>query len=187
MKATFEKSLFDLIKGLRNHKGSEEDYVQDSLRECKAEIKSQDMDKKATALLKLIYLEMFGYDMSWASLALVYPEALKLAWPKIKDRLMDDEEDSSVTTAFATLTPLEPRLIRKLLRPLMNIIETTTAMSLLYECINGIIQGGILNGNEGLDENEEIVSLCVGKLRGMIVTDSDPNRELPLLYRVEWH
>lgn len=32
-------------------------------------------------------------------LALVYPEALKLAWPKIKDRLMDDEEDSSVTTA----------------------------------------------------------------------------------------
>jgi hypothetical protein len=25
------------------------------------------LDKKATALLKLIYLEMFGYDMSWAS------------------------------------------------------------------------------------------------------------------------
>lgn len=24
-------------------------------------------DKKATSLLKLIYLEMFGYDMSWAS------------------------------------------------------------------------------------------------------------------------
>lgn len=24
-------------------------------------------DKKAIALLKLIYLEMFGYDMSWAS------------------------------------------------------------------------------------------------------------------------
>lgn len=24
-------------------------------------------DKKATALLKLIYLEMFGYDMSWAA------------------------------------------------------------------------------------------------------------------------
>ncbi len=24
-------------------------------------------DKKTTALLKLVYLEMFGYDMSWAS------------------------------------------------------------------------------------------------------------------------
>ena len=32
-------------------------------------------------------------------LALVYPEALKLAWPNIKDHLMDSQEDSSVTTA----------------------------------------------------------------------------------------
>lgn len=32
-------------------------------------------------------------------LALAYPDALKLAWPKIKERLMDDEEDTSVTTA----------------------------------------------------------------------------------------
>jgi AP-3 complex subunit delta-1 len=63
----FEKSLYDLIKGLRGHKGGENEYIQNSLRECKAEIKTQDMDKKATALLKLIYLEMFGYDMSWAS------------------------------------------------------------------------------------------------------------------------
>ncbi|KAE8147652.1 adaptin N terminal region-domain-containing protein [Aspergillus avenaceus] len=150
-------------------------------------------------------------------LALVYPEALKLAWPKLKERLMDDEEDSSVTTAvinvvcelgwrrphdflplaprlfdllveggnnwmaikiiklFATLTPLEPRLVRKLLRPLMNIIQTTTAMSLLYECINGIIQGGILDSDEGLEEKHEIAGLCVGKLRGMVVADSDPN------------
>lgn len=38
----FEKSLYDLIKGLRNHKGSEDEYVQGCLRECKAEIKSQD-------------------------------------------------------------------------------------------------------------------------------------------------
>ncbi|KAL4771676.1 adaptin N terminal region-domain-containing protein [Aspergillus nidulans var. acristatus] len=309
----FEKSLYDLIKGLRNHKGSEEDYIQNSLRECKAEIRSQDMDKKATALLKLAYLEMFGYDMSWASfnvlevmssskflqkrvgylgalqsfrpetevlmlatnllkkdmvcpnlqiislplitlpniitpslamsllpdvlsrishsspsirkkavvclyrLTLVYPEALRLAWPRLKDRLMDETEDSSVTTAvlnvvcelgwrrphdflplaprffellveggnnwmsikiiklFATLTPLEPRLVRKLIRPLINIVQTTTAMSLLYECINGIIQGGILEGEGALEDSHEIADLCVSKLRGMVVTDFDPN------------
>nr|KMM69749.1 AP-3 complex subunit delta [Coccidioides posadasii RMSCC 3488] len=64
---SFEKSLYDLIRGLRNHKGNEGEYIQNSLRECRTEIKSQDMDKKATALLKLIYLEMFGYDMSWAA------------------------------------------------------------------------------------------------------------------------
>ena len=51
-------------------------------------------------------------------------------------------------------------------------------MSLLYECINGVIQGGILEGTEGAREGEEIASLCVGKLRGMIVVEGDPNRAL---------
>ncbi|KAM5449352.1 AP-3 complex subunit delta [Microsporum audouinii] len=309
----FEKSLYDLIRGLRNHKGSEGEYIQNSLKECRAEIKSQDMDKKATSLLKLIYLEMFGYDMSWASfhvlevmsspkfhqkrvgylgavqsfrvdtevlmlatnllkkdivsaqvptmslplitlphiispslalsllsdliprlthshavirkktvvnlyrLSLVYPEAFRIAWPKMKERLMDTEEDGSVTAAvinvvcelgwrrpqdflplaprlfellvdggnnwmaikiiklFASLTPLEPRLVKKLIRPLTNIMQTTSAMSLLYECINGIIQGGILDGVEGIREGEAIAQLCVDKLRGMLVLEEDPN------------
>jgi hypothetical protein len=52
-------------------------------------------------------------------------------------------------------------------------------MSLLYGCINGIIQGGILDGEENLQERDEVATLCVGKLRGMIVIDSDPNREYP--------
>ena len=150
-------------------------------------------------------------------LALVYPDTLRSAWPKIKDTLMDGEEDSSVTAAvvnvvcelgwrrprdflalaprlfdllveggnnwmaikiiklFAILTPLEPRLIKKLLPPLTNLIRTTPAMSLLYECINGIIQGGILNGEDTSTEGDEIASLCVNKLRGMIVIEGDPN------------
>ncbi|KKA26061.1 hypothetical protein TD95_000319 [Thielaviopsis punctulata] len=309
----FEKSLYDLIRGLRNHKGNEGEYIQNCLKECRAEVRGADMDIKATALLKLIYLEMIGFDMSWASfhvlevmssakyrqkrvgylgamqsfrsdtdvlvlatnqikkdlgatavptmtlpistlphilspslamstqtdllprlshsnpnvrkkaivtlyrMALVYPETLVAAWPKIKDRLMDKNEDSSVTAAivsvvcelgwrrphdflplaprlfellvdsgnnwmaikliklFATLTPLEPRLVRKLLPPLTEIIRTTPAMSLLYECINGIIQGGIL-GSDGDDSGrEEIATLCVEKLRSMIMVDGDPN------------
>ncbi|KAL5625480.1 hypothetical protein BROUX41_005540 [Berkeleyomyces rouxiae] len=306
-------SLYDLIRGLRNHKGKEREYIQNCLKECRAEIKGPDLDIKATALLKLVYLEMIGFDMSWASfhvlevmssakyrqkrvgylaaaqsfhsdtevlmlatnlmkkdlgatagpvmtlpivtlphvlnpslavstqmdlmprlnhsnpnirkkaivtlyrMALVYPETLVAAWPKIKERLMDKSEDSSVTAAivsvicelgwrrphdflplaprlfellvdagnnwmaikliklFATLTPLEPRLVRKLLPPLTELIRTTPAMSLLYECINGIIQGGIL-GSEGEDSGrEEIATLCVEKLRSMIMVDGDPN------------
>ncbi|KAK7757238.1 AP-3 complex subunit delta [Diatrype stigma] len=151
-------------------------------------------------------------------LSLVYPETLRAAWPKIKERLMDKSEDSSVTAAivnvicelgwrrphdflplaprlfellvdsgnnwmaikliklFATLTPLEPRLVRKLLPPLTEIIQTTPAMSLLYECINGIIQGGILgSGDDDADGREEIATLCVNKLRSMIMVDGDPN------------
>ncbi|KAL3957895.1 hypothetical protein ACCO45_008473 [Purpureocillium lilacinum] len=317
--ATFEKSLYDLIRGLRNHKGNEKDYIQKSLKECRVEVRSQDMGSSiclfslATALLKLIYLEMVGYDMSWASfhvlevmssakyhqkrvgylgaiqsfrpdtevlmlatnllkkdlgsstptvislpiatlphvitpslalstladllprlshshsnirkktlvtlyrLALVYPEALRAAWPKIKERLMDPNEDPSVTAAivnvvcelgwrrphdflplaprlfellvdggnnwmaikliklFATLTPLEPRLVRKLLPPLTNIMSTTAAMSLLYECINGIIQGGILGNEDDASGADEVATLCVNKLRGMIMINGDPN------------
>jgi AP-3 complex subunit delta len=309
----FEKSLYDLIRGLRSHKGNETEYIQGILKECRTEVRSQDMDVKATALLKLIYLEMFGHEMSWASfhvlevmssnkhlqkrvgylgaaqtfrantevlmlatnllkkdlssvsiptlslplitlphvitsslalslltdllprlshsqpavrkktvvtlyrLALVYPETLRVAWPKIKERLMDTDEDSSVTAAvvnvvcelgwrrpqdflplaprlfellieegnnwmlikiiklFATLTLLEPRLVKKLVRPLTNIIQTTEAMSLLYECISGIVQGGIFSATENAGEGDELVSLCLGKLRGMILVENDPN------------
>ncbi|KAL8896747.1 MAG: hypothetical protein Q9207_007557 [Kuettlingeria erythrocarpa] len=150
-------------------------------------------------------------------LALVYPESLRPAWPKIKDLLMNEEEDSSVTAAainvvcelgwrrpldflplaprlfellvdggnnwmaikiiklFATLTPLEPRLVKKLLPPLATLIRTTPAMSLLYECINGIISGGILESVDGAREGEEVAALCVGKLREMIIVEGDPN------------
>lgn len=79
---------------------------------------------------------------------------------------------------FATLTPLEPRLIKKLLPPLTKIIRETTAMSLLYECISGIIQGGILEAVEGTTEGEEVARLCVGKLRGMMVIEGDANCKL---------
>ena len=50
-------------------------------------------------------------------------------------------------------------------------------MSLLYECISGIIQGGILDGTEQLVERDQIAELCVGKLRGMITLEGDPNRK----------
>ncbi len=70
---------------------------------------------------------------------------------------------------------MEPRLIKKLLPPLTNLIRTTPAMSLLYECINGIIQGGILDGTEGVHEGDDVAILCVGKLRAMIMIEGDPN------------
>ncbi len=51
-------------------------------------------------------------------------------------------------------------------------------MSLLYECINGIIQGGILDSTDDSVGGEEIATLCVNKLRGMIMVEGDPNCEL---------
>lgn len=50
-------------------------------------------------------------------------------------------------------------------------------MSLLYECINGIIQGGILDSSDDSAGGEEIATLCVTKLRGMIMVEGDANCE----------
>ncbi|KAF3919371.1 hypothetical protein ABW21_db0205075 [Orbilia brochopaga] len=75
---------------------------------------------------------------------------------------------------FASLTPLEPRLVKKLVPPISNIIQTTTAMSLLYECINGLISGGLLTNLAGTTEGEDLAVICVNKLRGFLV-EGDSN------------
>ncbi|RMZ74126.1 AP-3 complex subunit delta [Pyrenophora seminiperda CCB06] len=250
------------VDGLRNHKGSEREYIAESIKECRKEIRTNDMDLKATALMKLTYLEMFGHDMSWASfnvlevmssskfkqkrtgylaavqsfrrdtevlvlaenqlkkdimssspqyialplgaiphvinpsmansvlsdliprlthshamirkktvvtlyrLALVYPETLRPAWPKIKERLLDDNEDASVTAAIVNVVcelgwrrpqdflPLAPRLFDLLVEGGNN-----------WMAIKLIKLGGILEAVEGTAEGEEVAKLCVGKLR----------------------
>ena len=71
---------------------------------------------------------------------------------------------------FASLTPLEPRLVKKLVPPITTIISTTPAMSLLYECIHTIIIGGMLTQPGG----DELAHTCVEKLAGFL-TDTDQN------------
>ncbi|KAJ8305493.1 hypothetical protein KUTeg_016038 [Tegillarca granosa] len=71
---------------------------------------------------------------------------------------------------FGALTPLEPRLGKKLIEPLTNLIHSTSAMSLLYECINTVI-AGIPNHNAS-------IQLCVQKLR-ILIEDSDQNSSHP--------
>jgi AP-3 complex subunit delta-1 len=65
-----------------------------------------------------------------------------------------------VIKLFAALTPLEPRLAKRLVEPLSNIINTTSAMSLLYECIQTCITG--------LSEFPDVLRLCLAKLRTFI-------------------
>lgn len=68
---TFEKSLSDLIKGIRAHsKESPESlltFLDNAILECKEELSTTDVESKATAVLKLAYLEMYGFDMSWCN------------------------------------------------------------------------------------------------------------------------
>jgi AP-3 complex subunit delta-1 len=86
-----------------------------------------------------------------------------------------NSEADHFLSQFAVLTPEEPRLVKKLVPPLTDLIETTPAMSLLYECIQTSIVGGMLNGREG----EILATTCVEKL-GSFLEDVDQNRK-------SWH
>jgi AP-3 complex subunit delta-1 len=74
---------------------------------------------------------------------------------------------------FAILTPLEPRLIRKLLPPLTSLISSTSAISLLYECVRTCIIGGMLDDSTAGDA---LARVCVEKLSGFLV-EEDQNRK----------
>eukprot|EP01119_Soliformovum_irregulare_P006547 TRINITY_DN1867_c0_g1_i1.p1 TRINITY_DN1867_c0_g1~~TRINITY_DN1867_c0_g1_i1.p1 ORF type:complete len:1143 (+),score=392.91 TRINITY_DN1867_c0_g1_i1:240-3431(+) len=67
---------------------------------------------------------------------------------------------------FGALLPIEPRLGKKLAGPLSNLISTTPAMSLLYECIQTCTLG--------LGDHVPTIKLCLTKLR-LFVEDSDQN------------
>ncbi|KDE07304.1 hypothetical protein MVLG_02351 [Microbotryum lychnidis-dioicae p1A1 Lamole] len=318
-----------LIKALRANKNDEQSVIQRALDETRKEIKSSDVEVKAAAVLKLVYLEMLGHSISFAAFAIVEcmtstkyhiksigylaasqcfdretevavlvvnlvkkdllqpptplfstspssitvahlsstlsavsllltpslardlaPELLSLlthsrpivrkqtvlvlfrinrTWPGVKEvasgreehgedpwieRLRErlSDEDVGVVSAtvnlicelarkdprkylplapelfelltdstnnwmlikiiklFAVLTPEEPRLVKKLVPPLTELIETTPAMSLLFECIQTSIVGGMLNGREG----EALATTCVEKLKSFL-EDVDQN------------
>lgn len=63
----FEKTLGDLIRGMRNNAEDEARYVSACLDECRKELSNKDVDIKCNAVAKLTYLQMFGYDVSWAA------------------------------------------------------------------------------------------------------------------------
>ncbi|KAJ1907562.1 AP-3 complex subunit delta, partial [Tieghemiomyces parasiticus] len=317
----FEKSLSDLIRGIRANKRSEQTYITTCLDEIRAELKAKDSHVKYLAVAKLCYLHMLGYDGAWAAfpilevmaapkfaykrcgylaaslsfrqdteilmlctnllrkdltshhvpeigvaldglahiatpelardlsqdtlqllhhpqvyvvkravltlykLFLKYPEALRASFPVLKERL--EHPDPAVVSAvvnvicelarqnprnylplaphfyrllndsgnnwmlikivklFASLTPLEPRLARKLVAPLTALVQKTPAMSVLYECIHTAIVGGIIdvptpaalrapNEPDDPDAPPQLAVLCAAKLR-LFLKDNDHN------------
>lgn len=75
-----------------------------------------------------------------------------------------------IVKLFGALTPLEPRLAKKLVDPLTNIINTTSAMSLMYETI--------ITCATGLSEFPNVIRLCLTKLRTFV---EDPDQNLKYL------
>jgi AP-3 complex subunit delta-1 len=67
----FEKTLTDIVKGIRASKRDTALYISSCIAEIKTEINSTDAHIKANALQKLTFLQMMGYNMSWASFATI--------------------------------------------------------------------------------------------------------------------
>lgn len=305
----FDKNLTDLVRGIRNNKDNEGKYIAQCMEEIKIELRQDNIAVKANAVAKLTYLQMLGYDISWAIFNIIevmsstkftykrvgylaasqsfhadsellmlttnmirkdlnaqnqyeaglalsglscfishdlardlandimtlmsstkpylrmkavlmmykvflrYPEALRPAFPKLKEKLEDPDpgvQSAAVnvvcelarknpknylslapiffklmTTStnnwmlikiiklFGALTPLEPRLGKKLIEPLTNLIHSTSAMSLLYECINTVI-AVLISISSGMPGHAASVQLCVQKLR-ILIEDTDQN------------
>ncbi|XP_055911351.1 AP-3 complex subunit delta [Eupeodes corollae] len=305
----FDKNLTDLVRGIRNNKDNEAKYIAQCIEEIKQELRQDNINVKCNAVAKLTYIQMLGYDISWAGFNIIevmsssrftckrigylaasqsfhpdsellmlttnmirkdlnsqnqydagvalsslscfispdlsrdlandimtlmsstkpylrmkavlmmykvflrYPEALRPAFPKLKEKLEDPDpgvQSAAVnvicelarknpknylplapiffklmTTStnnwmlikiiklFGALTPLEPRLGKKLIEPLTNLIHSTSAMSLLYECINTVI-AVLISISSGMPNHSASIQLCVQKLR-ILIEDSDQN------------
>lgn len=298
----FEKSLHDLIKGIRSHsKESEESllkFLNDAITECKNELLSTDLEIKAMAVLKLVYLEMYGFEMSWCNFQVLevmssnkfqqkrigylaaiqsfkneqdllilatnqfkkdlnssnpteiglalsgiativtpnlskdinddvilklnhtkpyirkkailamykiflrFPESLKINFNKIIEKL--DDSDTSVISAtinviceiskknpnifikylpkfftilettsnnwliirilklFQSLSKVEPRMKKKICPTILSLMLKTHASSLIYECINCIVNGNMLSPDSSKDK--ETAKICVEQI-----------------------
>ncbi|XP_033636373.1 AP-3 complex subunit delta-1-like isoform X3 [Asterias rubens] len=302
LERVFDKNLQDLVRGIRNNKENEAKYIASCIDDIKQELRQDNIAVKANAVAKLNYLQMLGYDISWAAFNIIevmssskftfkrigylassqsfhegtdvlmlttnmirkdinstnqydasvamnglacftspdiardlandlmclmastrpyirkkavllmykiflkFPEALRPAFPRLKEKLEDPDpgvQSAAVNVIcelarknpknylslaplffklmtsstnnwmlikiiklFGALTPLEPRLGKKLLEPLTNLIHSTSAMSLLYECINTVISG--------MPDHSASIQLCVQKLR-ILIEDTDQN------------
>ncbi|KAF8167541.1 adaptin N terminal region-domain-containing protein [Crassisporium funariophilum] len=301
----WERTLQDLVRGLRANRKDESKFIAKAVDEIRQEIKSDEMELKAGAVLKLTYLDMLGYDMSWASFHVVevmsspkfhlksvgylaaaqtfeqdtdvlmlttnllkkdlsstpadiavtldglshivtaelardlspeliamlnhsrphirkrailalykvlvkYPEAIHHARSRLEEKLEDSDPAVVAATVnvlcelarrnpqdylslapqlfhlltsssnnwmlikiiklFGSLSPHEPRLVKKLQPPITELISTTSAISLLYECVRTCIIGGMLQGPSG----DALARMCVAKLASFI-EDADQN------------
>eukprot|EP00058_Branchiostoma_floridae_P018373 XP_002603862.1 hypothetical protein BRAFLDRAFT_276908 [Branchiostoma floridae] len=309
LERVFDKNLHDLVRGIRNHKDDEAKFIAQCIDEIKQELRQDNIAVKANAVAKLTYLQMLGYDISWAAFNVIevmssnkftfkrigylaasqsfheetevlmlttnmirkdlssqnqydaaialnglscfmtpdlardlandvmtlmtstrpyirkravlimykiflkFPEALRPAFPRLKEKLEDPDpgvQSAAVNVIcelarknpknylslapvffklmtsstnnwvlikiiklFGALTPLEPRLGKKLIEPLTNLIHSTSAMSLLYECINTVI-AVLISLSSGMPNHNASIQLCVQKLR-ILIEDSDQN------------
>uniref|UniRef100_A0A7S2ZD24 AP-3 complex subunit delta n=1 Tax=Rhodosorus marinus TaxID=101924 RepID=A0A7S2ZD24_9RHOD len=67
MGSIFNQSLQGLVKGIRSNRRDEESFLKAKYAECTEEARSPDPETKGNALLKLTYLQLFGFNFGSCS------------------------------------------------------------------------------------------------------------------------
>ena len=62
----WERNLQDLIRGLRAHKHDESRFIAGAIEEIRKEVRSDDMELKAAAVLKLTYVRFISLLSKYA-------------------------------------------------------------------------------------------------------------------------
>ncbi|KAH3732797.1 delta adaptin [Pelomyxa schiedti] len=78
----FANNLSDMVRGIRANKKNEGKYISDQMQVIKDELRSDQMSRKATALQKLTYLQMLGYDITFSSFNVVEVLSSNKYWLK---------------------------------------------------------------------------------------------------------
>lgn len=103
-------------------------------------------------------------------LARTSPKSFLSLAPVLYQLLMNKDSNNwmliKIVKLMGVLTPLEPRLGKKLVEPITALMRSTRAKSLLYECCSTV--------TSGLMAHPEAVELCMQRL-GEFMDDSDQN------------
>ena len=132
----FEKTLSDVVKGIRASKRDTGLYISACIAEIKTELNSTDLYVKANALQKLTFLQMMGYSMSWASFATIEV----MSSPRFAQKRIGYLAASQGFTQDTEVILLTTNLLKKELRGSAgNNMQGVYEAGLAINCISNIV------------------------------------------------
>ncbi|CAI0450706.1 unnamed protein product [Linum tenue] len=130
MDSLFQRSLDDIIKGLRHQQAGESAFVSKVLEEVRREIKSTDSHTKSTALQKLTYLHSICFvDMSWAAFHAIEC----ISYPNFTHKKVGY---LAISQSFQESTPVILLISNQLRKDLKSNVEVEVSLAL--ECLSRI-------------------------------------------------
>lgn len=132
----FEKTLTDIVKGIRASKRDTALYISSCIAEIKSEINATDPHTKTCALQKLTFLQMMGYNMSWASFATIeVMSSTRFAYKRIGYLAASQAFTQDTDVVLLTINTLKKELRASISNGYLSIYEAGLAVN----CLSNIV------------------------------------------------